>query len=104
MTLPGLDRDVATLKRRADTVDDEGTSTGAYSEVWTGRGTWGSPRNRDLERAAQRGEQLDAVFAVSSAVDAELGDLLTVRSADWDVVGVQDVRLHQRLLLRRHTP
>lgn len=104
MSLPGLARDTATLSRRADTVDDEGSPSGSYSELWEGRGTWGSPRSRDLERAAQRGEQIDAVFAVQDGPLPELGDRLTTRGEDWEVVGVQDVRTHARWFLRRHTP
>lgn len=101
MTLPGLDMHEVTIEERADTVDSEGTPTGTWSQVWAGRGTWGSPTTRDIERAAQQGQVLDAVLALPSNATANLGDRANVRGSAWRIVGVMDVRIHKRLMLQR---
>lgn len=98
--LPGLEDYTVVVKRpNATAVDSEGNATDALTTVGTIAGTWGSPSYRDIARAQQHGQAIDAVVASSSATP-QLGDLVVVRSKTWRVVTVADTRLHYRYGVR----
>lgn len=97
--LPGLDHDAVVVKRPGSAVDAEGNPTEALTTVETIAGTWGSPSYRDIARAQQHGQVVDAVVA-SSSTTPQLGDLVVVRSKTWRVVTVADTRLHYRYGVR----
>lgn len=100
MTLPGLGLDTVTVTRGSSfAADAEGNPTFAQSTIFTGRGTWGSPRTIDQQTAAQRGQQLDAVVAMPTA-DVQPGDELTVRGLEYVVVDVRPLRTHMRVFVR----
>lgn len=101
MSHPGLTRDAVTVRRPGAATDAEGNPTAVPAVVTMTRGTWGSPSARDLSRAAQRGQSIDAVVALASTVDVQAGDLVDVRGETWTAVGVVDARIHKRVLLRR---
>lgn len=100
VTLPGLDHDTVVVKRPGSALDAEGNPTNALTTVLTTVGTWGSPSYRDLARAQQGGQQIEAVVAMATA-DVRVNDRVTVRSKDYTVVTVADTRFHIRLGLRR---
>jgi hypothetical protein len=99
-TLPGLDRDEVVVKRPGAAVDAEGNPTQALTTVDTIRGTWGSPSYRDLLRATQAAQAIDAVVASVSTVP-RMGDRLEVRGKAYSVVTVADARFHFRYGVRR---
>lgn len=101
MSLPGLARDLAVIKRPAGTADSEGNPTGALSTIYNGFGTYGTPSERDRLVASNRGQIVDAVLAIETTTTFRPGDVVTVRSYDWVVVGTMDVRTHTRLFLQR---
>lgn len=98
--LPGLDHDTVVVKRPGSAVDAEGNPTKALTTVLTTLGTWGSPSYRDISRAQQAGQVIDAVVAMETA-DVRVGDRVNVRSKDYTVTTVADTRFHIRLGLRR---
>jgi hypothetical protein len=100
VTLPGLDHDAVVVKRPGTAVDAEGNPTKALTTVLTTVGTWGSPSYRDVARAQQGGQVIDAVVAMETA-DVRIGDRVTVRTKDYTVTTVADTRFHMRLGLRR---
>lgn len=100
VTLPGLARDSVVVQRPGQAVDAEGNPTEVLTTVLTTVGTWGSPAYRDVLRAQQAGQEIDAVVAMATA-DVRLGDVVTVRGKSYKVNGVADTRLHMRLFLRK---
>lgn len=98
-TLPGLDRDSVVVKRPGAAVDTEGNPTEALTTIGTIAGTWGSPTYRDVARAQQSGQVVDAVIATASATP-QLGDFLTARGKTGRVVTVADTRFHYRYGIR----
>ena len=103
MQLPGLRRQNFTVTREAGVVDSEGNAWGAWSEVGSYTGSWGSPSARDLAVAARRGEQLDAVVATATYTDAQPGDrVIGLQGKDWTVVAVEPLPVvdHVRVMLR----
>jgi hypothetical protein len=101
MTPPGLTQDEVVIQSAATTTDTEGTPNGDLSAVGTYFGTVGMPTDKDQAVAAQRGETVDDVLAIASSVPVKLGHIVTARGKTWTVVAIRDVRLHQRVLLRR---
>ena len=103
MSLPGLARDTVVVKRPGAAVDAEGNPTKVLTSVSTAAGTWGSPKYRDLQRAAQLGQQIDAVVAydLNVAPDVHVGDQVTVKGKVHTAVAVGDTQLTRRVLLRR---
>lgn len=99
-TLPGLDRDDVVVKRPGTAVDAEGNPTLVLTTVLTTVGTWGTPSYRDIARAQQGGQIIDAVVAMATA-DVRVGDRVTVRSKDYTVTTVADARFHMRVGLTR---
>lgn len=99
MNLPGLDRDTGVITRPGSAIDTEGNPTQVLTPVLTVAGTWGSPSYRDLARAAQAGQVIDAVFATPAA-DIRIGDLVETRGKTYSVVTVADTRFHIRVGLR----
>lgn len=95
----GLNLDVVTISRPASTSDAEGNPTEVLSTIYTGPGTYGSATTRDELEAAQRGQVVDAVVAMT--FEPRPGDRLTVRGDDYEVVAVKDVRIHNRIYIRR---
>ncbi len=101
MSYPGTTSDTVTISRPALTTDAEGDPTGAEAVVFTGAGTWGTASVKDQEVGAQRGTVVDAICILDSGVDVRVGDTLNTRAQNWQVEGVQDVRIHARVQLRR---
>ena len=99
VALPGLDRDSVVVKRPGAAVDAEGNPTEALTTIGTITGTWGSPTYRDIARAQQHGQVIDAVVASHSATP-QLGDVLVVRSKTYRVETVADTRFHNRYGVR----
>lgn len=103
MISPG--RDSAVISRAASSPaggDAEGNAVDApLATVWTGRGTWGSPSASDIALADARGEQVNAVLAVGYGAPAQINDFVDVRGNRYAVTSIMDVRLHNRLFLRR---
>lgn len=98
--LPGLADDTLVVQRPGQAVDAEGNPTKVLTTVLTTSGTWGSPSYRDIARAQQAGQVIESVVAMETA-DVALGDRVTVRGKDYEVVTVHDTRLHMRVGLRR---
>lgn len=98
----GLSRDAITIARAASTVDADGDISGGLSAVLATRGTFGSPSYTDRQLAAQRGQSVEAVVALTSSAGnlVKDGDRLTVRGKTYVVVTVADVMHHFRLHLR----
>lgn len=99
MSLPGLDRDPVKVYRPGAGADAEGVPTAVLTLVYDGVGTWGTPGAVDRQIAAQRGQQLDAVVAMTFRPNP--GDVADVRGFRWVVVAVTDTRFHYRAFLRR---
>lgn len=97
MTLPGLAQDAVVISRPAGSSDTEGNAVGALSVVASTRGTWGSPTSRDIAAFA---EQIDAVLAIAYATNIQQGDLVAVRSAQYEVAHVRPLKTHKRCFLR----
>lgn len=100
VTLPGLTDDTVVVSRPGTALDAEGNPTKALTPVLTTAGTWGSPSYRDIARAAQGGQVIDAVVAMATA-DVRVGDRVSVRGKDYTVTTVADTRFHIRVGLRR---
>jgi len=100
MTLPGLDRDPVTVARPGTALDAEGNPSLALTTVLTTVGTWGSPSYRDIARAQQGGQVVDAVVATATA-DIRINDRVIVRGKTYTVETVHDTRFHMRLGLRQ---
>jgi hypothetical protein len=96
----GLDYDEVTIERPGSASDAEGNPTDALSSVATTRGSYGTPSAQDLEDAGKRQQVIDAVVATSFN-GIRLGDRLTVRGNPYEVVAIKDVRLHNRVFIRR---
>lgn len=88
------------MQRAGTTVDDEGNAIGALATVKEIQGTLGSPSARDVQIAGANGQVVNQVFATTDG-EAQPGDVLVVRDHTWDVLSVEDVRLHNRLHLGR---
>lgn len=98
---PGLTRDDVSLQRAAGGVDAEGNPAGALAAAVTMRGTWGTPGQVEQATADARGQQLDAVLAMTTGQDVRLGDQVTVRGKTYVVIAVVDTQIHSRYWLRR---
>ena len=95
----GLNKDTVTISRPATTADAEGNPTQTLTTVFSGAGTYGSASTRDELVAAQKGQVVDAVVAMT--FEPRPGDRLVVRGDNYEVVAVKDVRLHNRVFIRR---
>lgn len=104
--LPGLARDTFIVTRKSNAVDDEGNAWGTMETVGTFTGSWGTPRAVDLAVAARRGEQIDAVVATASYLNAKPDDRIeSLQGRSWTVVGVEPLPgvAHVRVMLRQVT-
>src|SRR4051812_7103944 len=96
-----LDDDIITHVRPASATDDEGNFVGAAIALPDFSGFLGMPQSRDLDVAGGRGVIVDGVVATQYSGDIQLGDRLTIFDVQWEVVIIEDVRIHRRLFLRR---
>ena len=91
-----------TFSREAAASDSEGNATGVLTEILETQATWGSPRGRDVELAASRGQIVDAVLGMETpTVEIRPGDIADVRDERWIVVQARPSQIHYRVFLRR---
>jgi hypothetical protein len=81
--------------------DADGMQSPTEQVVYRGRGTWRAPRNVDAPYAQALGQRIDAIVSLPSDCGVLVGDDMTVRGHQWDIVGSADVRLYTRYFIRR---
>ena len=69
--------------------------------VYDGRGSWRNTSTKEIPYAQALGQRIDGAVALPSDCGVLVGDDLTVRGAEWEVIGTVDVRLFVRALVRR---
>jgi hypothetical protein len=99
-----LKMDALTVSRPAATVDADGnpdTKRTAVSSVT--RGTWSQLSMKEISLAATRGTTVNAALGLALGADVQAGDFVAVRGLLFEVMAVDDRRLHRRALLRAIT-
>jgi hypothetical protein len=58
---------------------------------------------KEITLAATRGTKVDAALGLMLGADVQAGDFVAARGLNYEVVAVDDRRLHRRALLRAIT-
>ena len=96
-----MSRDAVTISRQSATVDAEGNAVDALSAVVYAGRAWGLPSAKDITLADTRGEVASALVAIPNGIVVRLDDVVDVRGSRYVVVGLNDVRICQQLVLRQ---
>lgn len=96
---PSLNSHTATVERRIDGVDTEGSPMSTYVDVCTFTGGFGAVATGKEVTVGFDGQRLDAAISTMSTPDVQVEDRITVAGRTWTVIGVKATEVTTRILL-----
>jgi hypothetical protein len=99
--IPGLNRDHVVIRRDIKGVDADGMASPDSKLIYDGPGSWRNMGVKEIPYAQALGQRIDGAVALPNDCGVLVGDDLTVRGVEWEVLGTVDVRLYIRALVRK---